>query len=385
MLVCRAWVTRASHHLMARLDLSHTSLHKFCNSFGVKSRAVPLINELNVACNTPWISIFFMKHRQTKINILGVYGLDFAREHISLPRIMKPHSIRCLHLSSIKEANAARLIRFISSFHSLSSLKLHFGCKELKYRGEILPRFPLTTRRTLETFDIHLVSGVSTILDWYLQENSPLDSIKKLVIRCGEQHDRSKFAECFTHMDRVLRLCCHRVLDLTLHLWEVPIVEGVAHLSTSLIILCKSIVTMNTRESQLMNIVDLEDFPMLRRLKYCSYDFEDILEYAEVQLNAVKSHDNLNEVSFDIKLSVDYERRDELYASMDKILGNMDSFPSLSKVESREVGFFPALRARSIMVPSPWSSDLDVVPVGSDFAVVRLKSLSLKKVLSSKQ
>ena len=124
---------------------------------------------------------------------------------------------------------------------------------------------------------------------------------------------------------------------------------------------------------------------MLRRLKYCSYDFEDILEYAEVQLNAVKSHDNLTEVSFDIKLSVDYERRDELYASMDKILGNMDSFPSLSKVESREVGLFPALRARSIMVPSPWSSDLDVVPVGSDFAVVRLKSLSLKKVLSSKR
>ena len=367
-LVCRTWMTYVNRHRMDRVELSRVSLRKFSDAFKPHSRRLPFINELSVAYSSPWISTFFIQHRHLDINFLRLYGLDLTREHICLHKVINTHSVQCLHLSSIVEAHVARLIRLINCFHSLSSFKIHFESKALKYRGEILPKPSGTTIRALDTFDIQLIPGIFWILDWCLQRDRFLTNIKNLTIRCGEHSEISQFEGCFMNMDRVMQHCGQTLEDLTLHFWKVPVTKSVSHISAYL----KIFKLLITKIPQSINLVRLEGLAKLRRLRYCSYVFEDILEYAKTQLEAISPispHNNLAQVCFDIKPSSDKSsyRRKRLYAALDSTLVRAECFPSLIRVESRETQFFPSLRERGIIAPAPWSYDLDIQCVSPNF------------------
>ncbi|KAK7683425.1 hypothetical protein QCA50_013256 [Cerrena zonata] len=340
-LVCRAWVHCAQMHLFTNIQVRPKYLCRLHSSLQSAGHILSSIRTLKIGYDQKVpISSFLVSHRLQNLSTLVIHGLDLAQEHTLLVRAPLFHTVQHLHLFGLKACKVSQLIRFINSFHSLISLELWFFFKILEHNGQILPRPSHISSYSLTSLELRLIPGVSRLLDWCLKAGSFFAHIQKLTLCCYGHADKSEFISCFRGVGALLQNCSATIEELTLRMWEVPMVNEVS------------------------DLFYLESFPKLQTLSYQLYGDYVLFKYAERQFSAVSSKSCIVEVQLNIYIDK-YETARDIFNSIDSTLTS-DKFSSLLKVKlHKEISFdyFPKLQQqkKQKLEVGPWNDDSIII------------------------
>ncbi|KAK7683428.1 hypothetical protein QCA50_013259 [Cerrena zonata] len=307
-LVCREWVHCAQMHLFTNVLVKPKYLHRLQNTLQSAGHILSSIRTLGIGYDQKVpISSFLISYRLQNLSTLCINHLHLAQEHTLLFRAPLFHTVQYLHLDDLEECKVSQLIRFINPFHSLISLDLLFAFEILEHNGQILPRPSHLSSCSLTSLNLHLIPGVSILLDWCLKAGSFFTHIKKLALHYYGHKDKSEFISCFRGVGALLQHCSATIEDLTLSLDQVPMVNEVS------------------------DLFHLESFPKLQRLSYQLSGGDTIFKYAERQFSAVSSKSGISEVQLDIYINK-YEPVKDICSSIDSTLTS-DKFSFLHKVK----------------------------------------------------
>ena len=229
--VCRAWLDRARIHLYSVIYLWHPiGASKLENTIRRTRASSPLIKSLAIKINPssarkqPPVpeSALFIPHRLMNLKTLRLWRFDLSRQHPYIFRAIAPRTILHLHLNFLKLCKVTQLIRFINTFHSLTSLKLHFNSYILETDDQILSSPRAIPGRSLTSLDLWLVPGCSIWVDWYIREGAFLANLQDLGMHFYGRDDNSGFSPCIEGAEDLLDHCSQTIMDLTVDIETAP-------------------------------------------------------------------------------------------------------------------------------------------------------------------
>ena len=193
------------------------------------------VTQLDISCIAPrqTLSALLMEKRLNSLALLRVYHLDLTREHSFYPRALLTQSVSTLALMFPVECTLPRLIRFINSFRSLTSLVLYSHNGHLfKYNGQVLPppRKQRSPSNQLAYLRIPLFPGINRFVEWYINEGMLFSGICKLYLAWLEYPDGSTVQPYFGGMRTLLHCCANTIRELVLYLADVPVLQEVSEI-----------------------------------------------------------------------------------------------------------------------------------------------------------
>ena len=236
--VCQAWSIRARMHLFTSVYLKQQTLFTFERLLKRIRQFESVIREINIYFDFPpqgLLSALFISHRLHNLNSLFINWLDLTREHVYLSRALLPHAVKHLGLFNLPKCKLSQLVHFLNPFHSLTSFELGFDANDadcLEYSGQILPPPCTAYSRTLTSLELELIPGVSKFLDWCLKAETFLSYLEELILLCRNKDD-SKFRASLEGVGLLLSRCSRSVGELTLKLWNVPMVNEISDICKS--------------------------------------------------------------------------------------------------------------------------------------------------------
>lgn len=239
-LVCRAWLNRARLHLATHVGLLNEDIPCFERTIKKNHQASSSIMRLSILnlsfgglTRTP-LSVLLIPHRFHNITNMELHGLDLTREHTWLSRALLPRSVRHLRLF-IFGCKLSQLIRFINTFHSLTSLVIFFvDAETLEHNGQVLPKPYHIPTRSLTFLDLKLIPGVSGFLDWCIRAGSFFSHIRDLSLICMGDFGKTKIRSCIKSVRALLDQC--RTTLSSLHLYSIHSSQEILELPS----LCES-------------------------------------------------------------------------------------------------------------------------------------------------
>lgn len=332
-------------YLFVKVHLSRKHLLTFGHVLRKDRHLSSLMKSLTIGGDQPMaISSLFIVQR-LHLECLYIEGLDLAREHTSLPRLLLSHSVEHLHLN-LQERQVSRIIRFINSFPCLNELSLGFMSRSLEDAGQMLPNPSRISSPSLLSIDIGLVPGVSMLLDWFLKDGSYLARMEVVKFTCIGFSDKSEFCSCFGGVRELLQHCSATIVQLNLQFMDVPMVNEISDI-------CKSMIHYRLSRRCINDslLVHLEALPNLRDLIYWTADASAviIIKYINRQLSAVSSEVGIKTIDI-LGTFQEPELVGGLCGSIDSILTG-GNFPSLSRcwVPPNILDYFPNLHKAGIV------------------------------------
>lgn len=175
------------------------------------------------------LSPLFLPYDAPNLKSVNICHLDLNREDVFLSRALLSRSVRQLDLRSLQKCSALQLIRFIKSFHSLSSLAVMFDFMYLKTDGwHALPE-PFSSsiaRHSLTSLNLHIIPGVSMVIGWCRRAGLFFKNIERLTLNFNG-------IPLFQDIRHLLDCCRATVVDLTLLFQEllyIPTMEALCKL-----------------------------------------------------------------------------------------------------------------------------------------------------------
>ena len=110
------------------------------------------------------------------------------------------------------------------------SLGIYFALKKLEYKEQILPKPFNVNNRSLKWLRLHLIPGVSRLIDWLIGSQSLLAELETLILYTGVIKCEDELRSCFHGVERLLYHCRTSVEDLRLYLENSAFVEDVSDL-----------------------------------------------------------------------------------------------------------------------------------------------------------
>ena len=162
--------------------------------------------------------LLFSKGRIPKIEALTISFLNLRKESDWAYRgVARLTTVRALYLESLQGASAAELIRFINSFHSLSTLRIRFFWEVEKVEVKKQPLPYKCSNSSLSHLEIELVPGIATFLDWLIDSPSLVSNLKQFITKLGRP--KEVHANC-ERVGRLLEKCSGTLEEVTM---QVPI------------------------------------------------------------------------------------------------------------------------------------------------------------------
>ena len=267
-LVCKAWRNQVQQNLSKPTTICYDKLLSFSDTLRNNDLASFHITGLTITMKSEAVPIspFAAIHRLPSLSYLSIEQLDLSREHKWLDRAPLFHSVRALYLS-LQQSQLPQLIRFINSFLSLSELELYFTLEKLEYKGQILPKPFNINNRSLKWLTLHLIPGVSRLIDWLIGSKSLLAELETLILYTGVIECEDELRSSFHGVERLLYHCRTSVEDLRLYLENSTFVEDVSDLckhipfDSEILLTCPFSPTQSPPKTHVPNIWVLLDGP----------------------------------------------------------------------------------------------------------------------------
>ena len=228
-LVCRAWRDRSRLHLYRSLTLQSNNITKFFSTLRRSPNfSMSSIQQISITCfeNYPLSSLLFRRDLDA-LTYLEILHLNLAREHPQFMKSPMPRTVRTLDLWGLREWRVSSLIRFINTFHSLTSLTIS-DTSILDHKEEMLPPLNPVPNRQLLSLTLELAPGMNKILEFYVLEGVFLSHLKSLSLQWWSFPDKYDHHTYFDGAKSLLDHCRSTLEHLTLNFEDVPMIDEVS-------------------------------------------------------------------------------------------------------------------------------------------------------------
>ena len=215
LLVCRSWFHRARLHLYRNIEIWYYHIPALQNTLRNNPR-LSTTTKIRVFCGSNSISSLFTITRLRNLQYLELHNLDLTKGNTMIMRGLLPRSVTRLELWCLLPCTVSCLLRFLNSFHSLTSLvATHEMSQSLVDNGQVLPPTRPISSRSLTDLTLGMVGGTTKLIEWYIGEGYFLINLKRVYLIWKDdsyfESPLSLLSHCWTTLED-LTLCINTKL-----------------------------------------------------------------------------------------------------------------------------------------------------------------------------
>ena len=174
---------RARLHLYRNIDIWGFRISNFQATLRTNPRLSLLsTKKIIVHRHREPISALLAITRLQNLQSLVLHYLDLTKEHSLVTRGLLSRSVMKLELWNFQPCTISQLLRFLSSFRSLTVLVVDICPHGLRHNGRTLPSLRPIPSRSLVDLRLYVVPGLNKLIEWYIYEGYFLASLRKLFL-----------------------------------------------------------------------------------------------------------------------------------------------------------------------------------------------------------